>query len=64
MDSYGPPPLAEMTKKVFELNAFDIDIRIRDEGKPAPRAMLVPHEIELAGIVMQDENVKGQLCLG
>ncbi|MET4405391.1 MULTISPECIES: hypothetical protein [unclassified Bradyrhizobium] len=53
-----------MTKKVFELNAFDIDIRIRDEGKPAPRAMLVPHEIELAGIVMQDENVKGQLCLG
>ncbi|MGY4433935.1 ribonuclease BN (tRNA processing enzyme) [Bradyrhizobium sp. F1.13.1] len=58
MDSYGPPPLAEMTKKFFELNAFDIDIRIRDEGKPDPRPLLVPHEIELAGIVMQDENVK------
>ncbi|MBR0950410.1 MBL fold metallo-hydrolase [Bradyrhizobium canariense] len=58
VDSYGPPPLAEMTKKFFELNAFDIDIRIRDEGKPDPRAMLIPHEIELAGIVMQDENVK------
>ncbi|WP_346732127.1 MBL fold metallo-hydrolase [Bradyrhizobium sp. 30] len=56
--SYGPPPLAEMTKKFFELNAFDIDIRIRDEGKPDPRAMLIPHEIELAGIVMQDENMK------
>lgn len=58
MESFGPPPLAEMTKKFFELNAFDIDIRIRDEGKPDPRPMLVPHEIELAGIVMQDENVK------
>ncbi|MCK1537597.1 MULTISPECIES: MBL fold metallo-hydrolase [unclassified Bradyrhizobium] len=58
VDSYGPPPLAEMTKKFFELNAFDIDIRIRDEGKPDPRAMLVPHEIGAAGIVMQDDNVK------
>jgi ribonuclease BN (tRNA processing enzyme) len=58
VDSYGPPPLAEMTKKFFELNAFDIDIRIRDEGKPDPRAMLVPHEVGTAGIVMQDDNVK------
>jgi ribonuclease BN (tRNA processing enzyme) len=47
-----------MTKKFFELNAFDIDIRIRDEGKPDPRVMLVPHEVESAGIVMQDDNVK------
>ncbi|MET4279513.1 MULTISPECIES: hypothetical protein [unclassified Bradyrhizobium] len=46
------------------MNAFDIDIRIRDEGKPDPRPMVVPHEIELAGIVMQDENVKVSLCLG
>lgn len=58
VNSYGPPPLAEMTKKFFELNAFDIDIRIRDEGKRDPRAMLVPHEIGSAGVVMQDDNVK------
>ena len=58
VNSYGPPPLAEMTKKYFELNAFDIDIRIRDEGKRDPRTMLVPHEIESAGVVMQDDNVK------
>ena len=31
VNSYGPPPLAEMTRKFFELNAFDIDIRVRDE---------------------------------
>jgi ribonuclease BN (tRNA processing enzyme) len=58
VDSYGPPPLTEMTRKFFELNSFDIDIRIRDEGKPDPRSMLVPHEIETAGIVMQDDNVR------
>ncbi len=56
--SYGPPPLADMTKKFFELNAFDIDIRIRDEGRRDPRGLLVPHEIVSAGIVMQDDNVK------
>ncbi|WP_298885054.1 MBL fold metallo-hydrolase [uncultured Bradyrhizobium sp.] len=32
--------------------------RIRDEGKPDPRAMLVSHEIEAAGTVMQDDNVR------
>jgi ribonuclease BN (tRNA processing enzyme) len=58
VNSYGPPPLVEMTKKFFELNSFDIDIPIRDERKPDPRTLLVPHEIESAGIVMQDDNVK------
>lgn len=58
VNSYGPPPLAEMTSKYFELNAFDIDIRMRDEKKPDPRKMLVPHEVTSAGVVMQDEHVK------
>ncbi|MHC2332969.1 MBL fold metallo-hydrolase [Bradyrhizobium sp. USDA 4454] len=58
VDSYGPPPLSEMTRKFFELNAFDIDIRIRDERKPDPRALLIPHEISSAGVVLQDSNVR------
>jgi ribonuclease BN (tRNA processing enzyme) len=29
---YGSPPSAEMTKKFFELNALDIDLRTRDES--------------------------------
>lgn len=40
-----PATIGRNDKEVFELNAFDIDIRIRDEGKPDPVAMLVPHEI-------------------
>jgi ribonuclease BN (tRNA processing enzyme) len=59
VNSYGPQPLAEMTKKFFELNAYDIDMRIRDDGNLRdPRPLLVPHEIMSAGVVMQDLNVK------
>ena len=58
VNSYGPPPLAQMTKKFFELNEFDIDLRIRDEGRPDPKPLLIPHEISSAGVVMQDKQVK------
>jgi hypothetical protein len=47
-----------MTKEFFELNSYDIDIRIRDESRRDPRPLLVPHEIMSAGVVMQDLNVK------
>ena len=33
IDTWGPPPLANMTKLFFELNAADIDARIADEGR-------------------------------
>lgn len=55
--SYGPPPLSAMTEAFFGLNAFDIELRMRDEGRPDPQPMLVPHEIRAGGIVMRDENV-------
>ncbi len=58
VNSYGPPPLTEMTKRFFELNNFDIDLRIRDEGRPDPRRLLIPHEVSSPGLVMQDKNVK------
>lgn len=57
VNSYGPPPLGRMTEKFFELNEFDVDLRIHDEGRPDPRPLLIPHEIVSAGPVMQDENV-------
>ena len=57
VNAYGPPPLVEMTKKYFELNAFDIDLRIHDEGRPDPAGLLLPHEITAAGPVFKDENV-------
>ena len=54
----GTPPLAKMTKLFFEMNAYDIDTRIANEG----RAPLVPlvhvHELRDGGPVMRDENVR------
>ena len=38
VDTWGPPPIEKMTRLFFELNAYDINIRIADEG----RVPLVP----------------------
>lgn len=67
VDAYGPPPLAEMARLFLQMNRYDIETRIADEGRPPLAPLLVPHEI--AGLpgpdgdtfmtaVMQDANVK------
>lgn len=58
IDAYGPPPLEKMTKLFLELNRYDIDIRIPDEGRPPLAPMVHAHEFTQGGPVMQDENVK------
>jgi ribonuclease BN (tRNA processing enzyme) len=58
IDSYGPPPLAKITRSFLETNEYDINIRIPDEKRPPLSPMLVSHEISKPGLVMQDDNVK------
>jgi ribonuclease BN (tRNA processing enzyme) len=58
IDTYGPPPLEKITKAFFDLNAYDINIRIPDEGRSSLAPMIHVHEISGNGPVMQDENVK------
>ena len=58
VDSWGPPPLARMTELFLEMNAADIDVRIKDEGRPPLAPLVQPHEIREGGIVMQDARVK------
>lgn len=58
IDTYGPPPLAEMTRLFLALNDYDIRTRIADEGRPALKDLIEAHEITAGGLVMQDENVK------
>jgi ribonuclease BN (tRNA processing enzyme) len=56
VDTWGPPPLARMTKLFLQMNAFDIKTRMADEGRP-PLAFLVhAHERNSGGIVMKDAN--------
>lgn len=58
VDTWGPPPIAQMTRQFFELNAFDINTRIADEGRPPLAPLIHPHEITAGGVILQDDNVK------
>ena len=58
VDAWGPPPLEKMTRLYFEMNAYDIDTRIADEGRPPLVPLVHAHELSHAGPVMQDERVK------
>ena len=58
VDTWGPPPIAQMTKLFLEMNAFDINLRIADEGRVPLAPLIQPHEISTGGLVMQDDNVK------
>jgi ribonuclease BN (tRNA processing enzyme) len=57
VDTWGPPPLEKMTRLFFEMNAYDIDTRIVDEGRPELVPLVHVHELTQAGPVMQDERV-------
>lgn len=58
VDTWGPPPIAQMTKLFLEMNAFDITTRIADEGRVPLAPLLRVHELTRGGVVMQDDNVK------
>jgi ribonuclease BN (tRNA processing enzyme) len=57
VDTYGPPPLAKMTRQFLEMNDYDIKTRMADEGRPALKDMIAVHEIRTGGAVMRDSNV-------
>ncbi len=58
VDSYGPPPLADMTRLFLEMNNYDIKTRMADEGRPPLKDLIKVHQITGDGPVMQDANVK------
>jgi ribonuclease BN (tRNA processing enzyme) len=58
VDTWGPPPLEEMTRLFFEMNAYDIGTRIADEGRVPLAPLVHVHELTEGGVVMRDENVK------
>jgi len=42
---YAPVGLKSLTSYYWESNRFDIDTRIKDEGRPDIRELVIPHEI-------------------
>lgn len=63
IDAYGPSGLRRMAQDFFNYQKFDIETRIVDEGRPDPRQLVVAHEFNQAGLVLQNEEVKVTSCL-
>ena len=57
VDTWGPPPLREMTELFLRLNRVDIEVRQRDEGRPPLGPLIHPHEVTNGGLVMRDDLV-------
>jgi ribonuclease BN (tRNA processing enzyme) len=56
--SFGPKGLEAMTRTYWELNKFDVETRIEDEGRPDPRKLLIAKDIAEEGIVLQTADVR------
>lgn len=56
--SFGPKGIEAMTKTYWELNKFDVETRIEDEGRPDPRKLLIAKDITEDGVVLQTQDVK------
>jgi ribonuclease BN (tRNA processing enzyme) len=56
--SFGPKGLEAMTRTYWELNKFDVETRIEDEGRPDPRKLLIAKDIAEEGVVLQTADVK------
>jgi len=54
--SFGPKGLEEMTKTYWELNKFDVDTRIADEGRSDPRPLLIAKDIDGNGEVLKTDD--------
>jgi ribonuclease BN (tRNA processing enzyme) len=57
VDTWGPPPLRAMTRLFLKMSAPDIEVRMRDEGRPPFAPLIRPHEITRGGVVMRDDLV-------
>ena len=58
VDAYGPPPIKAMTEAYWQLNRFDIETRVADEGRPDLRKLVTAHEFDAPGLVMQNADVR------
>jgi ribonuclease BN (tRNA processing enzyme) len=55
--SFGPKGTEAMTKAYWEVNKFDIETRIADEGRPDLRKLLIAKDIDADGVVLKTDDV-------
>ena len=60
---YGPPRVAKLIDLALQYHAYDISVRIPDEGRVDPRPLFIPHEFSTPGDVYRDERVHVEAAL-
>jgi ribonuclease BN (tRNA processing enzyme) len=55
--SFGLKGTEAMTKAYWEVNKFDIETRIADEGRPDLRKLLIAKDIDADGVVLKTDDV-------
>ena len=58
LDIWGPPPLKKMTEYILKEHEYDINIRMKDEGRPPLAELLRTHEITGTGVIYSDAHKK------
>jgi ribonuclease BN (tRNA processing enzyme) len=58
VDTWGPPPLEEMTRLFLQMNATDIKARIEDEQRVPLAPLVRPHELTRAGVILRGDHVQ------
>lgn len=58
VDTWGPPPLDEMTKLFLQMNAYDISTRISNEGRVPLAPLVHVHELREGGEIMRDQRLR------
>lgn len=58
VDTWGPPPLEAMTRLFFQMNAYDINTRIADEGRVPLVPLVHAHENRNNGVIVEEHGVK------
>ncbi len=55
---HGPPPLADILDRFLAMQAYDIALRMQDDGRPDLAALIAVEELRQGGIVYEDEHVR------
>lgn len=58
VESYGPPPLLGMTESYLDYMRWDVELRVKDEGRPHLKGFVKAHEITGPGVIYEDDNVR------
>ncbi|WP_028225088.1 MBL fold metallo-hydrolase [Paraburkholderia ferrariae] len=60
---YGPPRIGRMVDDFVDMNEIDLDVRRREEGRPAFRPLINVHEFDGPRVVLENDQVRVSAAL-